>query len=234
MLAAMPNPPILPAAREVLPGLWLAQAALAPAAQAAALHCPAALPLAAAHYPAAHRRQAFLAGRAVAATALAALQRPGEVGRAADGAPSWPAAVVGSIAHDGTQAVAVVGLDAQWQALGVDVEPDLPLPADAASVALRVEDQAALRQHFGPEAQRHSRLVFSAKECVHKALHPLRGAWLDFDAVRIDWHSRLENGGGWQALPVSREAEAAFAGLNLQGRWWRDEGALWTLLALSR
>jgi len=211
MLAAMPNPPILPAVREVQPGLWLAQAALATAAQAAALRCPAALPLAAAYYPAAHRRQAFLAGRAVAATALAALQMPGEVGRALDGAPSWPAAVVGSIAHDGTQAVAVVGLNAQWQALGVDVEPDLPLPPDAASVALRVEDQAALRRHFGPEAQRHSRLVFSAKECVHKALHPLRAAWLDFDAVRIEWHSRLENGGGWQALPVSQEAEAAFA-----------------------
>lgn len=229
----MSNPLVLPAACQLQPGLWLAQAGLAPAAEQASVLCPAALALATAHYPAASRRQAFLAGRAVAATALAALQQPSEVGRAADGAPRWPAGVVGSIAHDGAGAVALVGLRPQWQALGVDVEPDLPLPEDAASLALQPADEAALRQHFGPEAQRHSRLVFCAKECVHKALHPLRGAWLEFDAVRIAWLGQGSNSGAWQALPVSAEAQAAFAGLELGGGWRRSEGALLTWLAIS-
>jgi len=239
MLAAMPTPLFLPAAsmqaraQALRPGLWTACAALVPAADAAAVLCPAAVPLAARHYRAPARRQAFLAGRAVAATALAALHQPTAVGRAADGAPQWPAGVVGSIAHDGAQAVAVVGLSRHWQALGVDVEPDLPLPEDAASLVLRSEDEAALAQHFGPEAPRYGRLVFGAKECVHKALHPWRGAWLEFDAVRIEWQGRTTEGGEWLALPVSAEAKTAFADTRLQGRWWRQDGALFTLLTVS-
>lgn len=241
MLGLMPTPHTLlqttnatPALREHYPGIWLASSALVPAADAAKRLCPEALALAAAHYPAASRRQSFLAGRSVAAAALSALQLPVEVGRDSDGAPLWPAGAVGSIAHDALQAVAMVGRSSLWRAVGVDVEPDQPLPADAASLVLRAEDHIALRDGFGSDASRNERLVFCAKECVHKALHPWRGVWLEFEEVFVQWTKSGPDGGQWEAMPASESARRAFDGLRLAGEWWRGEGALWSLVAISR
>jgi 4'-phosphopantetheinyl transferase EntD len=231
MLARMDSPVpqlTLPSARQHAPGLWLATAPLA----AAAGQAPAeALALAAGENWAPARRESFLAGRAVAAQALRALGAPAWVAREADGRPRWPAGTVGSIAHGGGHAVAVAGRATAWAAAGVDVEPDAPLPADAAAMVLREEDQTGLAEAFGAAAASHARLVFCAKECVHKALHPWCGAWLEFDEVRIAWPDGAASR-RWQALPVSGAARQAFAGASLIGEWWRADGALWALLTV--
>ncbi len=214
------------------PGLWMARAPLVHAAAEAASRCPEAFNLAADADWAERRRLAFQAGRAVAALALQALGRGDPVGRDAAGAPQWPPGCVGSIAHDDDRAVAVVADAREWLAIGVDVEPDLPLPADAASIVLLSADRHALAQAFGHRAAAHERLVFSAKECVHKAIHPWRGVWLEFDEVAIHWQSSGSDHGQWQALPLSAAARQAFFGCPLQGEWWRAEGALWALLSI--
>lgn len=234
MRFADPHRCFCPAAREYRPGLWLVSAPLLSACELAATVSPESLILADGFNWVASRRIAFLAGRAVAAVALAAMGRAVMVARAPDGAPCWPAGCVGSIAHDAHWAVALVADSLQWAAVGVDVEPDAPLPADAAHIVLLPQDRANLIRTFGTQSEAHSRLIFSAKECVHKALHPWRGAWLEFDEVAIECHSENSHSGRWQATPVSTGAQQAFAQRTLNGEWWREDGALWTLLALRR
>lgn len=216
---------------ELPPDGWAAVAALDTAADRAP---PWAVAIADAEGWLGARRQSFLAGRAVAAAALQAVGHSTPVPRAEDGAPLWPAGIVGSIAHSAAFAIAIVAPANAVLALAVDVEPDMPLPADAAAVALLPQDHAALATAFGAAAAAHTRLVFSAKECVHKALNPLCGAWLEFDAVAIQWLATTADHGHWQAQASAADAEAAFAGRVLQGEWWRAHGALWTLLQLSR
>ncbi len=216
---------------ELPPNSWAAVAALDAATQRAP---PWAVAIADAQGWQSARRQSFLAGRAVAAAALQGLGHSTPVLRADDGAPRWPAGMVGSIAHSAAFAIAIVAPASTALALGVDVEPDSLLPADAEAVVLSPQDHAALATAFGAAAAAHARLVFSAKECVHKALHPLCGAWLEFDAVAIQWLATTADHGQWQAEAITPDAEAAFAGQVLQGHWWRAHGALWTLLQLSR
>ena len=193
-------------------------------------HAPAGAQALAAEWGPLRQRQ-FLAGRGAAALALVRLGAGGvEVGRAEEGAPRWPPAVVGSLAHDVERAAALVGWQRDWLALGVDVEPDRPLDADAAGVVLLPDERAALEAAGG---LRHGRLLFGAKECVHKAIHPLRGAWLEFDEVRIVWTGALDaEAGAWLPQPVSAAAIAAFEGLEFTGRWQRRDGALLSLLGV--
>lgn len=180
------------------------------------------------------RRQSFLRGRALVARALACLGSSDEVGRDAQGAPCWPPGLVGSIAHSADHVFAAVAPVGRVLALGVDVEPDAPLPDDAHQLVLRAEDHEALRVAFAGSATAHTRLVFSAKECVHKLLNPLNGAWLEFDEVSIRWSETSADAGRWQALPVSAAAVEAFAGRSLQGEWRRADGTLWSFSQVLR
>ena len=179
------------------------------------------------------RRTQFLAGRALAAAALDALGASSmEVARAEDGAPLWPPGMVGSIAHDAHHAAVMAAHAPHWLALGVDVEPDQPLPDDAATLILTDDERAALNALTPGQPLRHARLWFGAKECVHKALHPLRGAWLEFSEVRITLTAPEAEAGRWSATPLSALAQLAFADLQLEGHWWRQDGALITLLGV--
>jgi len=187
-------------------------------------------------WPAA-RRQQYQAGRLAAAEALKRSGFSGAVGRSDDGCPVWPAGVIGSIAHTDLRAVAVVAPSALLLALGIDTEPDLPLPDEALTQVLTVEDQSAIRElalRVAHPAERLARWVFSAKECVHKALNPLNGAWLELDAVWIDWldPASLKHG-RWR--PCARQAEACVAlqGLAAEGYWWLDDSGITTLLLLK-
>lgn len=177
------------------------------------------------------RRADFLAGRAWAARALMALgARSADVARSVDGQPSWPQGIAGSISHSARHAAAAVAWSRDWSALGVDIENDEALPEDAASVALTRNELAALAAQLPSEPLRHGRLPFAAKECVHKALNPLRGAWLEFEEVEINFSNPRAERGSWSPQPLSVAAGAAFKGLHLEGRWWRREGCLLVLL----
>ncbi len=214
-------------------GLWLRTAPL-PQAAAEATAAGLLLPAGAERWVEA-RRMAFRAGRAVASRALRAAGATATVVEChASGAPQWPQGYVGSIAHDAGRAVAVVGAASRWAALGVDVEPDAPLPLDAGELVLRPEDHQALQAAFGHEAGHYGRLVFGAKECVHKALHPWRGAWLPFDAVCTRWWVDGPDAGRWRAMACSAEAALALPdAARIEGYWWRRQGALFTLLAIA-
>ncbi len=97
------------------------------------------------------------------------------------GAPVWPTGFVGSLAHDDTVAIAVVGRSEVAAGLGVDVEPAEPLPADVADLVVLPGDVVA-----DPTDPLSSRLVFVAKEAVYKAVHPLCGLVLDWPDITVD------------------------------------------------
>lgn len=198
---------------------WLAPAQAAPAYPDEAALVAAAV---------SRRQQQFHAGRACARAALAALGvAPAPLLRTAAGAPAWPAEVVGSLAHCEQAALAVVAPQARWLALGVDVEPQAPLPDDVSEFALTDDERARLAILPGGAA-RWALAHFSAKECVHKCVHPLRDAFLEFDEVEI--HVEPETG-CWQAAAISANAAAALAGVRWQGRSWARNGCLVTVLA---
>ncbi|MDP3857463.1 MAG: 4'-phosphopantetheinyl transferase superfamily protein [Stagnimonas sp.] len=178
------------------------------------------------------RRQQFLSGRGAAAQALSALaDLATEVPRSESGAPVWPAGISGSIAHDSEHAIALVGWRRDWLTLGVDVEPDQPLHEDAAEIVLSDLERAAVAAPGEP--LRHGRLVFGAKECVHKAIHPLGGVWLDFEEVAIAISDPSQQEGRWMPRALSDPARAAFAGLRFVGRWQRHEGKLLSYLGVQ-
>ena len=150
------------------------------------------------------------------------------IGKTATGAPVWPRGFVGSLAHTDHYAAAAVGVQGLCAAVGIDVEPAEPLPDDAAGLVLTDPERAwiatAGRAH--PSA---ARMIFCAKECVHKAIHPLTGAWLDFTEVRIEV---AEDFSGFQVHPLSNLATKAFSDWAARGHLLQIEHHLVAVLAL--
>ncbi|WP_051830999.1 4'-phosphopantetheinyl transferase family protein [Streptomyces violens] len=101
-------------------------------------------------------------------------------------APRWPEGVVGSMTHcDGYRAAAVARAEAVL-ALGVDAEPNEPLPAGISDTVMGPEERAtAARLSLSHPQVAWERLVFSAKESVFKTWYPLTGRWLDFTECTV-------------------------------------------------
>ena len=127
------------------------------------------------------RKREFRAGRHSARAALQALgieKFPLKVGDHRQ--PMWPEDIIGSISHTEGFCACVATRRDDILSVGIDVEPLEKV--DAASLPLictRRELQsieAAQQETDTPLCK----LIFSAKECVHKVYHPLNGHTLDF------------------------------------------------------
>lgn len=124
----------------------------------------------------AKRQSEFLAGRLCARQALQQLTgyaRVPAVG--ADRAPCWPSGVVGSISHGDGWAGAVVGRQADWRGLGLDLERLLS-PARAQRLQASILTPAELQRLAQLPVEQQAWLVsltFSLKESLFKALYPL-------------------------------------------------------------
>ena len=148
------------------------------------------------------------------------------------GQPLWPAGVQGSMTHCAGYTAAAVGPDQRISAIGIDAEPDAPLPDGVFDlVATPTERDRLAATQPEPDGPNWDRLLFSAKEAVYKAWFPLVGEWLDHQEAEIifDPHHRtftaqlsrddlLING-----RPVSC----------LHGRWMRERGILVTAVVLG-
>jgi 4'-phosphopantetheinyl transferase EntD len=131
------------------------------------------------------RRQSG-AARIAARQILATLGVPNAtLPRSESGAPTWPPGFVGSLAHDAVVAVAAIARADEFAALGIDVEPAVPLPGELIDV---VSTPAERRRYT--TAILESRLLFVAKEAIYKALHPVDGVFLDFHDIEIDLEAR--------------------------------------------
>jgi 4'-phosphopantetheinyl transferase EntD len=97
------------------------------------------------------------------------------------GMPIWPEGFAGSLAHDDSVAVATVARSMDFRAVGIDIEPAAPLPADMHDLVMSARE----RDTFGP-APLAGRVVFVAKEAAYKAVYPLDHVFLEFSDIEID------------------------------------------------
>jgi len=103
------------------------------------------------------------------------------------GAPNWPDGVVGTITHtSGFRAVALA-LSSNFEAIGIDAEPNLPLPARVHRLVMSSTEKESLEAAMAADpAVAWERVLFSAKESIYKVWHVLVGTWLDFLDVQVD------------------------------------------------
>ena len=127
-------------------------------------------------------RRASGAARIVARRLLAPFGYAGfALRRGASGEPLWPAGITGSLAHDDTVAVAAVGQQSDVGALGIDIEPAVPLPLDMLALVASPEELPRLA-----DEPLQGRLLFAAKEAVYKACYPLDRVFLEFHDIEVD------------------------------------------------
>ena len=180
------------------------------------------------------RRREYAAVRSCARACLGRLgYGPVPILPGLGGAPTWPAGVLGSMTHCTGYAAAAVAPCPQISAVGIDAEPDAPLPDGVldliATAAERDRLTATRPETDGPN---WDRLLFSAKEAVYKAWFPLVGEWLDHQEAEISFDRQQ----GIFTAQLSRD------GLiidhrqihRLHGRWIRKRGILATAVVLGR
>jgi 4'-phosphopantetheinyl transferase EntD len=177
------------------------------------------------------RRREFATVRACARAALARLGvPPAPILPGARGAPGWPAGVVGSMTHcDGYRAAAVARA-ADVRSLGIDAEPDEPLPGGVLDlVSLDEERDRLAGLAAGHPAVCWDRLLFCAKESVYKAWYPLAGRWLGFEeaAVTVDAMTVDAGGGTFGARLLVDGPVSGFT-----GRWLVRDGIILTAVVL--
>jgi 4'-phosphopantetheinyl transferase EntD len=134
------------------------------------------------------RRREFTTARACAHQALARLGVPAQpILRGERNVPLWPAGVIGSITHCNGYRAATVARATDLLGIGIDAEPNLPLPGGVlGAVALPVEHEQLAS--FGGAGLCWDRLLFCAKEAIFKVWFPLTGRHLDFEAATVDLH----------------------------------------------
>lgn len=167
------------------------------------------------------RQSEFAAGRTAARAALAAAGLPpAAIPAGPDRAPIWPAGVVGSITHGDQIAMAVAARASDVAGLGIDIEPDAPLPDDVLSEICDGRECGWIAGQAEP--LRWARLVFAAKEAAFKCQYPLTGALFGFDAMTIE----IDPEAGILAARFTRAVPPFEAGTVLHGRFARSTGIL--------
>jgi 4'-phosphopantetheinyl transferase EntD len=170
------------------------------------------------------RRQEFQTGRACARLALERLGIPPVAILAGDrGEPLWPAGVVGSITHCSVYRACAVARTDALASLGIDAEPNLPLPG---GVLARIA--------FGPELAIESpapgvcvdRLLFCAKEAIYKAWFPLNKRWLGFEDMEVTF-THGENAFAGRLLIPDLEPDPLHPKV-FHGRWATEDGVICT------
>jgi 4'-phosphopantetheinyl transferase EntD len=149
----------------------------------------------------------------------------------ADGAPRWPAGVVGSMTHCPRYRAAVVARSDRLRGIGIDAEPHAALPHPARDLILRGDERARLHALGESHRDLHwDRVVFCAKEAVYKACFPSTRRWLDFADISVTVHAE----GTFQARLLHAEPRIASADPDcLSGRWVVDGGLVLAAASVS-
>jgi 4'-phosphopantetheinyl transferase EntD len=176
------------------------------------------------------RRREFTAGRECARIALGKLGVvPVPILIGERGAPQWPPGIVGSITHcDGYRAAAAAHAS-DVAAIGMDAEPDDPLPRGVLDVISLPAERARLAALAGEgPAVCWDRLLFSAKESVYKAWFPLTGRWLGFEDADVT----ITPAGTFTARLLAEPQPPCTA--SFAGRWLASGGLILTAIAVPR
>jgi 4'-phosphopantetheinyl transferase EntD len=196
------------------------------------------------------RRREFRTVRACARQALRQLGvDPVPILPGDRGAPQWPSGVVGSMTHcDGYRGTAVARA-ADVASIGIDAEPDEPLP-DRVLGLVSLPDERTMLAGLPPSPAGSAvlaasamarpraagpwpcwdRLLFSAKESVYKAWFPLTHRWLSFDEAAVTIGPA---DGSFTARLLVPGPEVNSRPLSIfEGRWLARDGLLVTVVTV--
>ena len=178
------------------------------------------------------RRREFATVRRCAREALRRLGHdPAPLLPGPGGAPVWPAGVRGSMTHcPGYAAAAVAPVD-RVAAIGIDAEPDEPLPEGVLDLLATPGERTWLDRSAPPGGPHLDRLLFSAKESAYKAWFPAVGEWIEPQQTEVrfgpggrSFTVHLRRGGlNVRGRPVTR----------MSGRWVGRGGVLVTAVVLA-
>lgn len=169
------------------------------------------------------RQQEFAAGRAAARAAMmAAGLTPAPIPMAEDRAPVWPAGTTGSISHAAEVALAVAASTRVASGLGLDIEPDAPLPHDVLSDICDGDECGWIAGR--PQPLRWARLIFAAKEAAFKCQYPASRALFGFDVLQV----RVEPGSGGLSARFTKTVAPFAEGHLLTGRFAFTAGLILT------
>jgi 4'-phosphopantetheinyl transferase EntD len=176
------------------------------------------------------RRRELATGRTLARAAFAEL---GVASHALlpdpERVPRWPEGLVGSLAHTRQLCALALARRPRVRALGLDLEDDAPLEPTLFAEVLTHSERAWLARWRSGERGWLARLLFSAKECVHKAQYPEARVPLEFGDVEVELD--LERG-RFVATSACALGRLSPAGGKLSGHFARAGGTLVTLLVL--
>jgi 4'-phosphopantetheinyl transferase EntD len=177
------------------------------------------------------RRREFIAGRTCARRAMAALgEAPAPIFQGEDRAPVWPDGLVGTITHSDAWCAAAVARAADgFRALGLDIEPAVPLQSDLVCTICLPEEQAYLDAQPAERRGLLGKLIFSAKECAFKCQYALSRTLFDFRGICI----HLDLAEDRFVAVFQRDAGPFAAGDELRGRLLVDRGYIMTAMALT-
>ena len=178
----------------------------------------------------AKRQREFIAGRAYARAALAALACPPQpIPAAADRRPIWPRGFVGSISHCDHLCAAIVGRSAAYLGLGIDIDDDTPLEDALRDIICRHDERQRIADTgLSVDA---AKLLFVVKEAVFKAYYPATSAFLDFHEVSVELDKRSRS---FKATLVAAEKPSLADSRCFLGRVGRVEGHLIAVVTIAR
>ncbi len=179
------------------------------------------------------RRREFTTARDCAHRALALLGLPPlPIPSGPRGEPRWPTGIVGSITHCHGYRACAVARASELLSLGIDAEPNEPLPAGVLEAIARPEELPQLRQlaHTAP-AVHWDRLLFSAKESVYKTWFPLTRQELGFEDAVLTIDPRAGSFTARLLVPAPPATDVRLG--TLAGRWLARDGLVLTAIALS-
>jgi len=148
------------------------------------------------------------------------------------GNPRWPVGVVGSLTHCEGYRAAAVARSAEIAAVGIDAEPQGPLPDGVLECVTSLSERdhlADLGSTFPGIAW--DRLLFSAKESLYKVWSPLTALWLGFEDATVSFHP---GSGQFTARLIGTHLEVGARHITeLRGRFAVRRGRLFTAIALE-
>lgn len=177
------------------------------------------------------RRREFATARLCARRCLAELGLPPTpVLPGPHGAPRWPDTVTGSISHCAGYRVAALARTSDVAMLGIDAEPDQPLPDGVLeSIALPGEITRLRRLQETEPGISWDRLLFSMKEAVYKAWYPPTGRRLEFEDADIEVDATEAS---FTAHIISSGPPGGGGGGRLKGRWLARRGLVVAAIAV--
>jgi len=149
--------------------------------------------------------------------------------------PAWPHGWIGSISHTRGLCVVALASTSRYRSIGLDVEQTGPLEGNVLNLICSSEEQreiAELQQLPGRNfaSLPLSKVIFSAKESIHKTYFPLNYHTLDFLDARIKLDP-VQN--SFAADIIKPEPSPRVPITSLQGKFSLDDQYIATFIALN-